>query len=336
MTTQINNSSKYLTSLRVGSLQVGRTNAYTQFSLPVRIGLLAGSGMSTGAETVVVGDYSGGAIVDDARSVIVGSRTGNLAYGVNYNVLIGWTTASTLTTGGANTVVGCIAKTIGATTNFATVLGYTAQGCEAGTAIGAAAATGTSNSATSIYNTSVGMSSGTSTMGQGNTAVGAFSLRGSTAVWNNVCAFGHYALGTGVKTAAVDGTCAFGKSCMSGLTTGAHNSAFGHSCATLLTTGGYNSFFGYQAGLNITGSYNVIVGADTAGGAVSGAVALGAGVTAATDTFSIALTNAGTTFSTGLTPSTQNGGYQNCPTDCGYLLVYFNGVAKRILVYNNA
>jgi hypothetical protein len=93
---------------------------------------------------------------------------------------------------------------------------------------------------------------------------------------------------------------------------------------------------GYAAGQTLTGSYNVIVGADAAGGAVSGAVALGAGVTAATDTFSIALTNAGTTFSTGLTPSTQNGGYQNCPTDCGYLLVYFNGVARRILVYNNA
>ena len=333
MTTQINNSAKYLTSLRVGSLQVGRTNASTQFSLPVRIGLLAGTNLVSGGESVVVGDYSCGTATTEIYSVVVGARTGNSVTIGNYNVLIGWTTARALAGGRGDVIIGAGAATTSGTVDYGTAVGFNATVGAGCTSVGANTFGGT---ASSIYNTFIGHQNGTVTCGNYNTVTGSYAARVGTGAWSSVCAFGYGALGSGSKTVAIDGTCAFGRSALAALTTGSYNSVFGHTAGATVTTGSSNTLMGYAAGHNLSGSNNTIIGASPVTGTVSGCVTLGAGATSLSNTFTVCLQNGTTYFDTNFLPATQGTGYQNCPTDCAYINVFFNGVQRRILVYNNA
>lgn len=327
-TTAGNNFTRYYASLSVGSLQVGRPTVQTSFSLPIRIGNNAGTALPVGTLSLVIGDYSAPKITAESNTVVGELCLKYSTTGI-YNTVFGWQAANNLVTGGGNTIVGALAST-NSDSDYGTAVGYAAYANTTGTTVGAVAFGGYS---AAVGNTNIGAYSGTLTMAGYNTAVGSYSGRGGSAQFASICAFGFQALGVGVKTTAADGSCAFGRGSLAAVTSGAHNSAFGFGSGGVLTTGGYNALFGFNAGVLLTGSYNTIMGADPAAvGAISGSVALGKGVTATDNTFSVAVNNATTYISTDLV--LVNNGSTSNPANVDYFKVYFNGVEKRILLYD--
>jgi hypothetical protein len=328
-TTAVNNYTRYYASLSVGSLQVGNVRVSSSFSSPIRFGTNAGRLIPVGSDAVVIGDNSGQKCTVGTGTTIGGSlNLQNLTTGL-YNTAFGWNNGAAVITGGGNVFVGqyCDAT---ADCTYGTAIGwssYTRDGC---TSVGAISYGG---AAASSNNTNIGYSTGTIYMGSNNTAVGSFTLRTGAAGFANCCAFGAGALGYGTKTTAVDGSCAFGRSSLQNVSSGTHNSAFGYASGGTLTTGGYNALFGYNAGVLLTGSYNTVLGSDpVTTGAIAGSVALGYGVTAASNTLSIALNQATVTMTTDCVRNVV-GGSTAVPAGTDYLIVSFNGTARKIALY---
>jgi len=61
-----------------------------------------------------------------------------------------------------------------------------------------------------------------------------------------------------------------GADSLQSLTAGVNNMAFGYQALKAVAAGSYNTAIGYQAGLNVTGSYNIILGRSAANGITSG------------------------------------------------------------------
>ena len=97
--------------------------------------------------------------------------------------------------------------------------------------------------------------------GHGNTAVGWSSLKSNTEGSRNT------AIGTGTlffNTTGINNT-ANGKSALENNTTGSANNAFGLAALFNNVSGDTNTAIGHQAGLHITGSNNVCIGANIFG-----------------------------------------------------------------------
>ncbi len=328
-TTAVNNYTRYYASLSVGSLQVGRPSISVSFTSPIRIGNRAGSVIPVGSDAVVVGDNSGQKCSVGTGTTICGSQNlQNLTTGT-YNTAVGWNNGSAIITGSSNVFVGQSADAT-ADCTYGVAIGWFSQTRDACTSVGSISYGG---AGTSSYNTSFGYTCGTLGMGSYNTAVGATTLKGGSAGFAYCCAFGAGALGSGTKTTAVDGSCAFGRTSLQLVTSGPHNSAFGYATGGSLTTGGYNALFGYAAGQLLTGSYNTIMGSDPAAvGAVSGSVALGYGVTPASNTLSIALNQATVTMTSNCLRVVA--GSTAVPAATDYLVVVLNGTSKKIALYD--
>lgn len=329
MTTQINNSSRYFTSIRVGTLMLG-TKPSQQFTYtsPIRIGNKAGQNLATGDGTsVVIGDNSAPLATSGSTTIVGSVCAGALTSGDA--TIFGYGSGTLLTTGTQNAFFGAFVTTLG-DVNYSTAVGSNTYAGELSVSAGYIAMAG---ALTSSANVAVGYGSGTRYMGSYNTACGGLSLRTGTGAYSSCCAFGYKALGSGNKSTAVDGASAFGYEALLGNNTGPHNSAFGYQSGRALSSGGYNALFGYQAGWLLTGSYNTLVGSDAAGGAVSGAVALGYGVTAESNTFTVTVGGASpVTMKTDCVR--QVFGSTMVPGATDYLIVSFNGTAKKIALYD--
>ena len=329
MTTQINNSSRYFTSIRVGTLMLG-TKPSQQFTYtsPIRIGNKAGQNLAVGDGTsVVIGDNSA-PLATSGSTTIVGSVCAS-ALTSGDATIFGYGSGILLTSGTQNAFFGSFVTTLG-DINYSTAIGSNCYGGELSLTAGYFAQAG---ALASTYNVALGCLAGTQYMGSYNTACGASSLRTGTGAYSSCCAFGYKALGSGNKSTAVDGACAFGYEALFGNNTGPHNCAFGYQSGRAVSTGGYNALFGYRAGWLLTGSYNTLVGSDATGAAVSGAVALGYGVTAESNTFTVTVGGASpVTMKTDCVR--QVFGSTMVPAATDYLIVSFNGTAKKIALYD--
>lgn len=241
-------------------------HTYTTAAQDIGIGSNSLLSITSGGVNVAVGHFAMSAATTAQANTACGhDALGALTTGAS-NVAIGYDAAFSITTGSDNTAVGqaaLLSITTSASQNVAVgsnagsaytgtesnnvVIGYSNIGKvgEIGAVrIGSSDVTGSNN-----QNTFVGLICGNSTYtlasGINNTAMGAAAYDAFTTGQNNT-AIGHLALTED--------------------TTGSNNTAIGNAALSGITTGSSNTALGSNAGVNLAGTGNTLLGAATGGG----------------------------------------------------------------------
>jgi hypothetical protein len=186
----------------------------------------------------------GGGNVSTNTAVGASALAANEAGGTN-NTAVGYQALDANTTGDKNTAVGDSALGANTTGSDNTAVGYQA-GYSNTTGSGAVALGHDALYANTTGNQNVALGNQAlldNTTGSDNVAVGAFALENNTTANYNV---------------------AVGRQALYLNTTASNNTAVGYQAGYSNTTGASNTFIGYLAGSIITGSNNIVLGADNA------------------------------------------------------------------------
>jgi hypothetical protein len=274
------------------------------------------------------------------------------------NTVFGTNALATNTTGSELVAIGWGSQSAkGATTSFATSVGYNALSKNTGnysTAFG----NRTLENNTSGQNLGFGpYALNVNTTGTQNTAVGFVSLRFNNGSNNN--AFGWESLGANTSGSQNN---AFGTFALLRNTTGGNNTAVGYQSQQSTTTGSHNNSLGWNMALNTTGSKNTAIGSQSLWNNVSGneSIAIGygalfnatansniaigsangnrgAGGGIITGTENIAIGSQGTGPTSGFSPLSQmTTGAGNHNTCIGSGASYIEGSRNTTLGWNNA
>jgi trimeric autotransporter adhesin len=214
----------------------------------------------TGDYNTVVGSLSADALETGARNSTLGYGTLSQSTAGNDNVAVGY--LSLLNYTGSNAVaVGSQAADAATDAANLTAVGTDAlSACTEGdhnTAVGMSAlATVT----TGEENVAIGKGAGYSVTGDRNVIVGKDAAYYATSVTDTI-AIGAIAFrGDGATAPTGDYNIAIGNYTLDAATSGEQNTAIGYSALSSLTNGSYNTAVGLQAGQDVTGDNNVLVG----------------------------------------------------------------------------
>ncbi len=176
----------------------------------------------------------------------------------NNNTATGGAALESNTTGSSNTATGTFSLFSNTTGGSNTATGFSALFTNTtGTDNTAVGANALQENTTGNGNTAVGGSAlFKNTTGAGNTALGENALLANTTGGNNT-AFGRQVLAANTLGF---GNAAQGFNALLANTSGYRNTAVGNDALETNLTGFYNTAVGFQAGLNITGSYNIDIG----------------------------------------------------------------------------
>lgn len=228
-TTTFGSQNQYLGNYAGFKTTSGNNNQY--------IGYYAGYANTTGSSNQAIGYQAGQNITTGSTNQYIGYQAGQNTTTGSYNQAIGYATGNALTTGTYNLLVGPFAGNsitsgsrnlfIGSNTGTSTVTGTD------NIFIGP----GSGNSNTGSSNIYIGSNAGgQSTSGTQNTVMG--SASGSTSGNNNA----YFGSGTGGSS-------------------GDNNACFGSGSGSIVSQGSNNTAMGYQAGANMAGASNTMIGA---------------------------------------------------------------------------
>lgn len=289
------------------SNNIGTGNAF--------FGAFAGDANNIGNGNSFFGGSAGMFSTTGSSNVFVGASAGTSNSSGSQNTFVGATTGSMNTTGSNNTLIGSLANT-------------TANGLEYATAIGAESSVSTNNtivlgrSADSVMapgsidspeyrtagqrflrqitdNLSVGLDTGSPSVGFQNTFVGSFAGNSALGALQDNSFFGFssgrfttsgsansfFGSGSGASNSSGNGNTFVGNNAGFNNTIGSGNAFFGNGTGGSSTSGSDNTFIGRTSGIaNISGSFNTTLGAlaDLSAGNLTYATAIGSGAVVST------------------------------------------------------
>ena len=263
------------------------------------VGNLAGAALTTGSDNVAIGYQTLDACNTGAQNTAIGKSALGASTTASNNVAVGYNAGLALTTGDFNTAVGSSAFAAAGSFTSNTAVGHEAMtlgGSQFNTAVGRQSMAG---AAGGVGNTAVGYQAGYRFSGNYNTAVGygAAQTAGNTylvAVGYNAGAFntagsgtfigtfagtnltsgaGNTALGysalNGAGSATAANNTAVGNNALLSVSTAARNTAVGQNAMSAATTATDNTAVGQNSGVNVNGSFNTFLGAESGNSATS-------------------------------------------------------------------
>ncbi|MGZ9097013.1 MAG: tail fiber domain-containing protein [Micavibrio sp.] len=221
----------------INDLSDAKTDYAVDYNLLIGTPADAWAIAATGTYNLALGQLAGDSITDGDRNLAIGYNALTTVTTAADNMAIGYQALTANTVGYGNTGIGdnALSTNVGSKDN--TAIGFEAMRY--------------ANSTASTLNA----------WDAGNTALGAYALRGSTTAANNTGTFNTAIGGNAMKNAtSAENSVAVGAHTLEALTTGNYNTAVGSLALKSVVTGQLNAAFGYAALMNNTGSSNTALG----------------------------------------------------------------------------